>query len=96
MNRTVETDNQSAPATKDANEPLAAHVPESSSAASDFQSLLTNFAVLLLTMKRAYSLSETCVKAILLLKVVLIRILGTAFKANHADLQSFLTAFFNH
>ena len=56
MNRTVETDNQSAPATKDANEPLAAHVPESSSAASDFQSLLTNFAVLLLTIKRAYSL----------------------------------------
>ena len=85
----IETDHQSAPASADASEPLA----ESSSAASDFRSSLANFAVLLLTLKRVYSLSEACIKAILLLMVVLIKILATTFKANHADLQSFLTAF---
>jgi len=89
----IETDNQLAPATKDANEPLAANVPEGSSATSDFRSLLTNFAVLLLTMKRHYSLSEACIKAILLHMDVLLRILSTTLKANCADLRSFLTAF---
>lgn len=89
----IETDHESAPATTEASEPLTAHVLGSSSAASDFRSSLANFAVLLLTMKRVYSLSEACIKAFLLLMVVLIRILGTAFKANPADLQSFLADF---
>lgn len=55
--------------------------------------LLVSFAVLLLTIRRAYSFSESCVKAILLLSVVLIRILATVFKAKKEDIDAFLAIF---
>lgn len=89
----VETDHESAPATAETSEPLTTHALGTSSAASDLQSSLANLAVLLITMKRVYSLSEARIKAILLLMVVLIRILGTTFRANPADLQFFLADF---
>lgn len=57
------------------------------------QSSVTQFAVLLLTLKRVYSLSESCVKALLLLMAVLIRIVGTAFGAKNDDIKSFLAIF---
>ena len=64
-----------------------------SATGSTFLSLLVNFAVFLLTMKRVYSLSEACLKSILLLSVILVKIFGTAFKVDPTDLQTFLDVF---
>ena len=80
-----------------ASEPVPCPATGNSSAASEgsrkVQSSVTHLAVLLLTLKRVYSLSESCVKALLLLMVVLIKIVGTAFGAKNADVDSFLAIF---
>ena len=63
-----------------ASEPVPCPATGNSSAASEgsrkVQSSVTHLAVLLLTLKRVYSLSESCVKALLLLMVVSSRLLG--------------------
>ena len=80
-----------------ASEPVPCPATGNSSAASEgsrkVQSSVTHLAVLLLTLKRVYSLSESCVKALLLLMVVLIKIVGTVFGAKNADVDSFLAIF---
>ena len=78
-------------------EPVSCPATENSSATSEgsqkVQSSLTHVAVLLLTLKTVYSLSESCVKALLLLMVVLIKVVGTAFGAKNADIKLFLAVF---
>lgn len=68
-----------------ASEPMPCTATGNSAAASEssrkVQSSVTHLAVLLLTLKGVYSLSESCVKALLLLMVVLVKIVGTAFGA---------------
>ena len=58
---------------------------------TQWKSLLQSFAVLLLTMKGTYSLSESCIKAILLLITLVVKILGTVFKAKQEDVEAFLS-----
>ena len=57
------------------------------------KSMLRDFAILFLTSKRAHNLSESCVKSILLLIVLVIKIVGSVFKASPDDIQGFLAVF---
>ena len=78
-------------------EPVSCPATGNSSATSEgsqkVQSSLTHVAALLLTLKTVYSLSESCVKALLLLMVVLVKVVGTAFGAKNADIKLFLAVF---
>ena len=84
--------------TTEAGEPNSQNVPGNSATSDEIPQIrwkasLLNFAVLLLTMKKVQSLSESCIKAFLLFMVILIKILGTAFRADNALIESFLAIF---
>ena len=66
---------------------------EDTSTPSQYALLLNPFAVLVLMIKNAYSLSDSCLQMLLLTMAMLIKIVGVAFMVNSSDLQSFLDVF---
>lgn len=65
----------------------------STGSTSQFTHLLKPFAVLLLLVKSTYSLSDSCMCVLLLAIVMLIRIVGVAFKVKSSDIDAFLDVF---
>ena len=66
---------------------------EHTSTSSQYALLLKPFALLLLMIKNAYSLSDSCLKMLLLTMAMLIKIVGVAFMIKSSDLQLFLDIF---
>ena len=61
--------------------------------ASQFALALKPFAVLVLMIKNTYSLSDSTLKLLLLTMVMLIRIVGVAFKIDNSNIQAFVEVF---
>ena len=68
---------------------------EGVNAANQFAIALKPFAVLMLLIQNSYSLSDSCVRILLInmLMAMLIKIVGLSFRVSSSDVQSFLDIF---
>ena len=68
-------------------------ISEGEYAKNEFALALKPFAVLLLLIKNTYSLSDSCIRVLLLLLTMLIKIVGLSFRVSSSDMQPFLDIF---